>query len=162
MKNESNKNAPAATQPAAIPEELFAAVPGDFVFCLASQCPTREHCLRHVAVHHQPGQQTTITACHPNAINATEGGQACPQWREIRIVRHARGFRNALRTLRIENYSEAVKDLINMTSRGTYYRHRNGETPLSATQQERYAALLVRYGASQPVTFDAYEESLDW
>ena len=41
---------------------------------------------------------------------------------------------------------------------GTFYRYRNGETPLMPEQQEWIKQLFARYGYTEEVVFDEYKD----
>ena len=77
-------------------------------------------------------------------------------------VRAARGFRKAHRSVPASHYDWVKVELSDVMGVTSFYEFRRGKRPIMPDTQEKILAALRKYGAAEPVEFDAYEDILDW
>lgn len=139
----------------------YADAPTSFCKCLAEECTAAAQCLRYQAARALMEHKDQLWVLSPMYIRPTDG-EKCPYFQSIKPICVARGFKRALGSVRTDKVKAAITALISLHSRRTYYRMRNGEIALDADEQKKVADILTKYGAEQPIVFDAYEEVAAW
>ena len=86
----------------------FDCVPSGYTLCFNDSCPLSQQCLRHLAGKHVPDHLTKGMSVYPNAY---ADGQ-CDHFKQIRVVRAARGFGDILAKVRRNDYSPMRSRLI--------------------------------------------------
>lgn len=142
-------------------QELIEKAPSDYPKCLQAHCPAAEQCLRHLMSRTISEKAITMTVINPKNTQP-ELGTSCPYFHSTQPVRMARGFTQALDSVRHGEVKKIVAELTDLFDRRLYFRFRKGERLITPQQQEIIAEVLARHGASQPVEFDSYEEDFNW
>ena len=137
----------------------FDCVPSGYTLCFNDSCPLSQQCLRHLAGKHVPGHFTKGMSVYPNAY---ADGQ-CDHFKQIRVVRAARGFGDILAKVRRNDYSPMRSRLIKILgSGGTFYRYRNGERLLMPEQQEAIRQIFRNFGYDDNVQFNGFVTVYDF
>lgn len=139
----------------------YADAPTSFCKCLAEECTAAAQCLRYQAAQALMERKRQLWVFSPMYIRPADG-EKCPCFLSTQPKRVARGFKRALGSVRAEMVKSAITALMDLHSRRTYYRMRNGEIALNADEQEKVADILTKHGAEQPIVFDTYEEVAPW
>ena len=137
----------------------FDCVPSSYALCFNNSCPLSQQCLRHLAGQHVPAQLTRGAAIYPNAL---ANGQ-CPYFKQIRIVRAARGFGDIFANVRRNDYAAMRSQLSKcLGTGGTYYRYRSGEHLIMPEQQEAIRQIFRKFGYDDDVKFNDYVTVYDF
>lgn len=139
----------------------YADAPTYFSKCLAEGCTAAEQCLRYQAARALMESERQLWVLSPMRIRPADG-ERCPCFLSIKPIRVVRGFKRALGSVRADKVKTAAAALMGLHSRRTYYRMLNGEIALNADEQQKVADILTKYGAEQPIVFDAYDEVAPW
>ena len=131
----------------------FSCVPHGYVLCFNSNCPLSSQCLRHLAGKHVPSNTTWGMSVFPNAY----ANDQCEHFKQIRIIRAAKGFGDILHDVRRSDYDAMRSRLIKcLGSGGTFYRYRNGEHLLTPEKQEAIRQIFRDFGYDDNVQFLNY------
>ena len=137
----------------------FEFVPQGYMLCFAQECPLGENCMRRLAGEHVPANLTRGAAVYPNA----QKDGKCPFFKQIRMVKAAKGFGDLLAHVKRSDYPRMLAMLKRLVgSGGTYYRYRSGERLLMPEQQERIRQLMRDHGYSDDVAFKRYVTVFDF
>lgn len=139
----------------------FEDIPFNYGFCLKSDCPLADTCLRHLAVAALPEEKNYATVVLPHKCMA--GTDEKPRYyRSNAKVRYARGFTRVLNTFPV-NALEAFRDrLIGAYPRSKYFKMRRGDILLTPKEQEFIVQTAHNKGFQGEFTFDNYEEDYLW
>ena len=133
----------------------FKQVPHGWALCYVEACKHREECMRYQMCLKAPKGTTRANCVLPTVLLEAD----CPHFHPIRKIRMARGFRRLFDEVKAKHRTVMRAQLATyLGSGGTYYRYRNGENPLSPEQQAWIERLFRRYGYTEKVVFDQYEE----
>lgn len=135
--------------------------PASFPLCYKTRCASAATCLRALAARDADTTRQQLTIVNPRLTDEAGEG-TCPHFRPAAKIPIAYGFIKALRKVpagNVENVRNAFADMYNLRD---YYYMRRGEKPISPERQKKIAAILIENGAPEPVTFDRYEEDIDW
>lgn len=142
-------------------EELgFSQVPNNFSWCINSQCPKADTCLRRLAEKCAPTNIKSYTVLSLRHLAGLKG--ECPYYCSDTKVRYAKGFIGILENLTARQTRFFVARIISNSSRRTFYRIRSGERPLAPWEQQSILNILKECGVTCPVEFDAYFEDYYW
>ena len=137
----------------------FDLVPGGYKLCFNSSCPLSQQCLRHLAGSHVPDRLTWGMSIYPNAC---ADGQ-CEYFKQIRVVKAARGFGDIFADVRRNDYAAMRRRLMKILGTGgTFYRYRNGEHLLMPEQQEAIRQIFRDFGYDDNVQFNSYVTVYDF
>lgn len=134
-------------------------VPVNYAHCLETDCPLGARCLCRLAADCLPDDLEQFYAVNPRRVRHNE---QCPYFRPAVTVRMARAFTRAIGSVPMANIPKVEQAMTALYNRSYYFRMRRGEYLLTPQQQEQIARTLAKYGAAQPVEFDAYEDAIDW
>ena len=140
-------------------------VPQSFAICRAERCPLAAQCLHfsaYLVMPDYPSSPVQQIAINAHLQAAAECGEECPAFLSATPKCKARGFTKALNSLSVKEAAAARQELQTIFSRGTFYSRRNGQTSLNQEEQKTISDILLRHGAQSPVSFDSYEEVLDF
>lgn len=137
----------------------FDSVPSGYALCFNNSCPLSDQCLRHFAGEHVPSRLTRGMSVYPNAC---ADGQ-CKHFKQIRIVKAARGFGDIFVNVRRNDY-RAMRGRLEeiLGTGGTFYRFRSGERLLVPEQQEAIRQIFRDFGYDDNVQFNAYVTTYDF
>ena len=135
----------------------------NFGLCAHAGCPRRADCLRYEAGLLLPADLLQWPFVNP-ALWRQAGAEGCAAFTPAAPQRMARGFKQAMRSVPLQNIV-AVREAAMAhfkISRPAYYHMYSGRRALTPQEQQEMAALLARFGAPEPVEFDAYEDAVYW
>ena len=137
----------------------FDCVPSSYTLCFNSSCPLSQQCMRHLAGQHVPDHLTRGMAIYPNAF--ADG--KCKYFKQIRVMRAARGFGDIFANVRRSDY-DAMRSLLTkcLGTGGTYYRYHSGKKLLTPEQQEAIRHIFRKFGYDDDVKFNAYVNVYDF
>lgn len=75
---------------------------------------------------------------------------------------YARGFTGFQKRMFPGQYRTFMQTLIGTFGRNAYFERRRGETPLPPAEQETIIAALRKAGVTEDLTFDHYEEQINY
>ena len=137
----------------------FDDVPNGYALCFNSDCPLSNQCLRHFTGEQVPSRITSGTSVYPTAC--TDG--QCKYFKQIRVVRAARGFGDIFADVRRNDYPAMRRRLMKILGTGgTFYRYRNGEHLLMPEQQEAIRQIFRDFGYDDNVQFNGYVTVYDF
>ena len=134
----------------------FEKIPDWWPLCSNGACEQRESCLRWKAWQEVPAKTEKWLCLTPSAWQDA----SCRHYAKAEKVRMARGFHKLMDRLknREHRYQIRIKLTDYLGSKGTYYRYKDGERPISPEQQQWIADLFAKYGYDSNIGFDAYED----
>lgn len=138
-------------------------VPKTLGLCTVADCPVSSTCLRHLAAPLLPEEPLQWFFVNP-ALTRQRSAEGCPLYADAAPKRIAYGFIGALNTIalgQVPLVREAIMREFDIR-RSTFFQMRRGFRSLNPDEQERIAAILVRFGAKEPVEFDDYREEIYW
>ena len=135
--------------------------PSNFMKCLQTACPAADHCLRYLAAANIEESTPSLVVINPKQT-VPSAGEQCPCYRSTDPVNYARGFRNVMQNISVKGAAAAADTLKSLLGQRNYYYYLNGEKPLNAEKQAVIQKVLLENGATEPITFDSYEERYDW
>lgn len=133
-------------------------IPKEYIFCFQSDCPKAAECIRHFAGQHIDDRPLSTTV-QPGARKHGE----CKWYKEARTMQGAWGFNTLFSEAKAKDaptLRQAIKNYLG--GNGTYYRYQHGEMLLSPEQQEWILSLFKRYGYTDGLVFDGYQNMIDW
>lgn len=138
----------------------FKEVPKDWALCFRSECMFRENCQRWIAGTYAPKTLTLRMCVTPQCVRQDA---PCRFYFKAEPLLMARGFGEIFRNVRHGDYRQ-MKDrlMAYLGSERIYYYYKNGTKLLSPTQQEWIRQLFKRYGYSEEVEFNEFEELYDF
>ena len=137
----------------------FNNVPRGYALCFSTDCPLRSTCMRHLAGENVPADMTIGTAVFPHARH----DDACEHYREVRLIRCARGFSDILADMRRSDYTAMRHRLVDYLGHGgSFYRFRSGERLLTPEQQEWMRQLMRDFGYDDNIQFNGYVTTYDF
>lgn len=142
-------------------EQLVKDAPSYYGKCILKDCTASAICLRYLLYQQRAKESRQLTIVNPDFAQPQKG-ENCPCFRSLTPVRMARGFQNALRTVPHGNIKQVQQELIYHFCRTMFYYYRKGDRMLSPKEQKYVSDVLIRFGAKEPITFDAYEEGYVW
>ena len=136
-------------------------VPTWWPVCSNRDCELRESCLRQHVYEKMATQNVSKWIC---LMPAAWEGKECTHYVNSEPLHIARGF-NQL-TARLHNREHRYQIRMAMTqylgSKGTYYRYKDGERTLSPEQQQWIRNLFIKFGYTDNLEFDEYEEGFQF
>lgn len=127
-------------------------------YCFNSQCPMHDDCIHYVTGMflddgHNRGCAIFPSACHDGK---------CKYFRQARKIKMAWGFKKLFYNVKQRDASIIRVHLkCYLGSHSKYYRYANGIYKLTPEQQERILNIFKRYGYTQGLEFDHYEDTPD-
>lgn len=133
----------------------FKQVPYGWAMCYVEACSRKDECLRYQVYLNSPKGRTMNKCVMPNALLK----KTCPHFHPIRKMRIAIGFRYIFEKVLARDIAAMRSEMASfLGSHTTFYRYRNGEYKLNPRQQEWIKKLFHRYGYTDEVTFDKYQD----
>lgn len=133
----------------------FKQVPNGWVLCYISACNRKEECMRYQFCLSAPDKLTKTQCVLPTVLKKSE----CPHFMPIRIVKAAKGFHHIFDEVKEKHHAAMRVEMARyLGAGGSFYRYRNGEKLLMPEQQEWIRKMFQRYGYSEEVVFDDYED----
>lgn len=130
-------------------------MPFNWVLCYISECSRKEECMRYQVCLKAPDKVTRNICVLPTVMRR----ETCPYFHPIKIVRAAIGFRGIFHEVKERHHAAMRAEIAAyLGGGGTFYRYRNGNKPLMPEQQEWIRKLFRKYGYSEEVEFDDYED----
>lgn len=138
----------------------FKEIPDWWPLCPGYECTQRENCLRHLAFRQAPKGVTRWECVLPTALDS----DSCCYYQKAGRVRMAMGFDNLCQQLHSRDARHDIRIALTdyFGSKGSYYRHKNGEMMLTPEQQDMVGEIFRRYGFEADFVFDKYEERHDF
>lgn len=136
-------------------------VPYGWPMCFNNECAKKNECLRYCvgekALDLEPAAHETGICVTPAAYRDGE----CRKFFSIKTERVAWGFSHIYDKVLKIHYSEIIAEIKQYVHGGTnYYRYANGQKKLNEHQQQWIADLFSKYGYTDPVEFDHYEDKV--
>lgn len=126
-----------------------------YLFCFNAECPKSEECLRYAVGKHIPDNINVGSAVLPPAFRDKE----CKYFRHMRHMKYAYGFEHIYDGVLRKHYTTMRKELTTyLGNNGMYYSYKHGKRGLTPKQQQYIRDMFARYGYSEDVCFDSYEE----
>ena len=133
----------------------FKQVPYGWAMCYVAACPRKDECLRYQVYLSSPKFCTMNNCVMPNALLK----KTCPHFHPISKMRVAVGFRHIFNKVLANDIAAMRSELAAFLGcRATFYRYRRGDQPLNLRQQKWIQEMFRRYGYTDEVTFDKYED----
>lgn len=133
----------------------FNDVPFGWALCCVNECTKKADCLRYQMCCKVPDGVTKSVCVLPNVLKLSD----CPHFHPMKVERVALGFRNIFAEVKEKHHARMRAEISRyLGGGGTFYRYRNGETPLLPEQQEWIKQLFARYGYTEEVVFDEYKD----
>lgn len=130
-------------------------IPKGWTVCFLSQCPLSNECLRYAAAKVLPTATMEGYAIYPSALNYSP----CPLYKPIQVVRMAFGFRKIFTNVKLKDSAVLHKKIKSyLGGNGSYYDFHHGRRKLSPKQQTWIIQLMRRYGYTENLEFDYYED----
>ena len=138
----------------------FNLVPDWWPVCQNADCPLSATCLRFVAFQNVPTEVTAWQCVMPGALK--DGHCSC--FVKDEKVRIARGFNNMYARVKSRDDIYTMRRELTeyLGSKGTYYRYKYGEKPLSPEQQQWILRLFAQHGYTEGLEFDEYIDGYDF
>lgn len=138
-------------------EIKYTDIPSYWPLCFLAQCSRRDACLHYQAGLVVPQNVDTCIAITPSVLHHS----SCPKFTEIKTIRTAVGFRHIFSKVS-QQHAPKMRSTLSayLGGNGTYYRYLHGERALNPEQQQWIRNLFIRYGYTDEVVFDKYEERL--
>lgn len=134
-------------------------MPAGYMVCFQQDCPLHDSCMRFVAGQNLPDDRQMGNAVFP----AARQGDQCRYYHKYRVFNGAAGF-NTLFNNVLARHSvqlrQAIKD--HLGGNGTYYLYHNGKKWLTPEQQDWILSLFRRYGYTEDLSFDQYQQMFDF
>lgn len=128
--------------------------------CQNADCPQSATCLRYVACQNMPPMLTVW----PCVMSGAMKDGSCSFFVKNEKVRFARGFK--IMFARVKSRDDIYTMRRELTdylgSKGTYYRYKYGEKPLSPEQQQWILRLFAQHGYTEGLEFDEYIDGYDF
>ena len=123
-------------------------------YCVQGNCPKAQQCVRHILYLNNTQALPSIMVLNP--LLTPFNAEGCPQFREYKTVRHARGFRKIYDAIPVRFAKKFWAAIPGITSESMYYRMKRGDRLIPPSQQQAILAAAHRLGVPQSVDFDEY------
>ena len=134
----------------------FSQVPHNWLLCYVPQCPRKDSCLRYQACLRAPAASYFHQCILPSVLQQPQ----CPQYRPVRKLQVAIGFRHIFKDVKASDISRMRSELADfLGSKATYFRYQRGERSLNPRQQQWIRNMFRRHGYSDDITFDDIKET---
>ena len=135
--------------------------PGDFSFCMKSDCASAGECLRGLASRDITEKIVSLSIINPMLVNPS-GESSCRFFRKAEKVRVAYGFKQALAKVESGKVSTVRDSMCSLVCQRNYYHLLRGDKPLYPRMQKKVIDILTRCGLEEPIEFDRYEWHYEW
>lgn len=142
-----------------MPKKTYRDLPTDYAVCAHDACPQAATCLHHIAYGQLMATAEYLRIINPSRCTPTA---ACPYYRNNAPVTYARGFTNFQNKMFPPQYKAFVAKCTSRWSRNPYFERRRGDSLLSPAEQEFVLQALRDCGVTEEMTFDGYEELINW
>ena len=135
-------------------------MPYGYAVCFNETCQLKDACMHYQAYLLQPKDQLSGHAILPSAW---QDGK-CQRYCEVKLIKKAWGFTNIYKNVPQHLKAQARRQVQYLFSMGCgpYYRYHHGENKLSPRQQEDIMKILAKYGSTNGLKFDHYEEDFNF
>ena len=133
-------------------------VPDGYPFCIVTDCPVAEHCLRQKARQMLGKNDKVVKVVNPLL---TQPSEQCEFYRSDEPQVFARGFAAMQEEMLPRQYKVFMKRLQDHFGRTGYFERRRGERLCSPADIVVIEKVLASLGLSH-LGFDAYERHLNW
>ena len=136
----------------------FDLVPDGYPFCIVTDCPVAEHCLRQKARQMLGKNDKIVKVVNPLL---TQPSEQCEFYRSDEPQVFARGFAAMQEEMLPRQYKVFMMRLQDHFGRTGYFERRRGERLCSPADIVVIEKVLASLGLSH-LGFDAYERHLNW
>lgn len=136
----------------------FDLVPDGYPFCIVTDCPVGEHCLRLKAGKMLGKTDKIVKVVNPRL---TQPSEQCEFYRSDEPQVYARGFAAMKEEMLPRQYKVFMKKLQGHFGRTGYFERRRGDRICSPNDIQVVEAVLKDLGLSH-LGFDAYEQHYNW
>lgn len=138
-------------------------VPKYFDFCVKSDCPLVENCLRFQAAESvMESGATTLKILNLKNLAKNEG-DACTWYKPAERKLHGKGILKFLASLTVSEHKRVMTILEGaVSSSRQFYRYRNGEKTVEPELQELMNQRLRAHGIEKEVFFDEIIETYNF
>ena len=136
----------------------FDLVPDGYPFCIVTDCPVAEHCLRQKARQMLGRSDKVVKVVNPLL---TQPSEQCEFYRSDEPQVFARGFAAMQEEMLPRQYKVFMMRLQDHFGRTGYFERRRGERLCSPADIVVIEKVLASLGLSH-LGFDAYERHLNW
>ena len=137
----------------------FTKIGPGYVYCFNAECKQAETCVHYLAGSQVPADKEMGLAVFPGAFRK----RSCRFYHEAKEVTFAYGFEHIYDQVRRNDYTAMRKELtLYLGNVGQYYRYKHGEKGLSPAQQKHIVEVFRRYGYTEDIVFDRYEQQLEY
>lgn len=136
----------------------FDLVPDGYPFCIVTDCPVGEHCLRLKAGKMLGKTDKIVKVVNPRL---TQPSEQCEFYRSDEPQVYARGFAAMKEEMLPRQYKVFMKKLQGHFGRTGYFERRRGDRLCSPNDIQVVEAVLKDLGLSH-LGFDAYEQHYNW
>lgn len=134
-------------------------VPEDYPVCVHAQCPKAGECLHRIAFEKLRTEKKYMCLLNPDHCTADD---SCQNFCCNKPVRYARGFKGFQRKMYPQQYDSFMTTLILHFGRNPYYDRRRGVIAMPPDEQELVLQVLKKVGVTEELTFDSYEDTINW
>ena len=138
----------------------FNEIPEWWPLCPGYDCEQKGECLRHQAFLQAPEKHTRWSCVLPTA----RAEACCLYYQKAEKMMMARGFSHIYSQIhsRDGRYSFRIALTDYFRSKGAYYRYKDGDRLLNATQQQKILSVLQRYAPDVDPHFDEEDMKYDF
>ena len=139
--------------------KFFTTAPKDYPVCVHDKCPKAGECLHRIAFEKLRTEKDYMRLLNPDHCSADD---SCQNFRGNKPVRYARGFTGFQRKMYPQQYDRFMTTLIMNFGRNPYYDRRRGVIAMPPEEQELVLQVLKKVGVTEQLTFDRYEDAINW
>lgn len=137
----------------------YTSLPSNYAICQHCDCKMANSCLHQLAYQQLLQSETYLHLINPEKCSKDEH---CQFYRDNKPVLYAKGFTNFQKRMYPEQYQDFMRILIRKFGRNPYFERRRGARLLPPKEQKTILDALHEVGITEEITFDNYEESINW
>ena len=142
-----------------MPKKEYTSLPTDYPVCEHRSCPMAATCLHQIAYSTLIAQEEYLQLINPTRYTKNK---SCNYYRDCKPVTYARGFTHFQKRMYPDQCSRFMSICINHWSRNPYFERRRGDRSLTPDEQAFILNALKTVGVTEDMTFDSYEENINW
>ena len=139
-------------------KKILKDVPNKYPFCIKTDCPVADHCLRPKAMEAITKRDRLVSIVNPCR---TTGSEKCEYFRCDEPQRFGKGFMRMQEEMLPRQYATFMDKLQRHFGRNAYFERRRGER-LCTPDDVAYIRKVLESLNLQHLDFDEYEEHYVW
>ena len=141
-------------------EELFREKAKNYLVCFNDVCPRHNQCLRWEVGRYIDQDMHVVTCVNPHYRKVAKS--QCSLFRDNSPILMPIGMRHLYYDMPAHIAVAIKKDLIESSSRATYYHYHCGRRPICTAMQAQIEKTCRRHGWKAPLQFDYQREDYVW